>query len=309
MNTVWISAPEPPAITSLPPEQQAEHRTYRYGNAGFEERQRLDSNKIIGVAVGDSWFDYLPARLFAPGDILDLLNKDGSPFNIKREAAAGDTVENMVWGTGYWSDRWTPRDTRQLPRALKYIQEHHASFFLFSGGGNDMAGAPLVEYLNHVGSELPPLRETQLDWLIYEYFGAGYKQMIRAVQTTKPGLPIILHGYDYPVADGRGVLNFPFGYHFIGPWLRPAFAMKRIGDAGMVDALKHLIDSFNDLLKTLHNPAQKIFHIDLRGILGSIDPHNYKAGWTNELHPTDRGFEVIAKVFAEQIDKALHTKS
>jgi hypothetical protein len=74
------------------------------------------------------------------------------------------------------------------------------------------------------------------------------------------------------------------------------------------DALKLLIDIFNDLLKSFHDPTRKIYHIDLRGTLGKIDPGNYKAGWTNELHPTDRGFEVIAKRFAEQIDKALHPK-
>jgi hypothetical protein len=63
--------------------------------------------------------------------------------------------------------------------------------------------------------------------------------------------------------------------------------------------------SFN-LLQTFHNPAQKIYHVDLRGLLGNIDPQHYKAGWTNELHPTHKGFELIANVFAEQIDKALH---
>jgi len=63
------------------------------------------------LAVGDSWFHYLPARLFAPRDILDWLNRSESPFNIQRTAAAGDTVENMIWGTGYWSN-WSPQESQ-----------------------------------------------------------------------------------------------------------------------------------------------------------------------------------------------------
>lgn len=301
-----ISNEEPAELKRLSPEQQAQWRTYYYGNAGFEERARAEVAKVVGVALGDSWFDYLPARLFATGDIIDRLNVESSPYNVLRTAVAGDTIENMIWGTGYWSDRWTPQDTRQLPGALKLIRQHNAAFFLCSGGGNDTAGTPFANYLNHASSRLPPLRQQQLDWLINDYIGASYDEMIRAVRVEKPGLPIILHGYDYPVADGRGVVNFPLGYHFIGPWLRPAFAMKRIDTQGMINVLAHLIDTFNEMLKKFHNPSQGIYHLDLRNTLAKIKPGDYKAGWVNELHPTDKGFEKIAQAFADQIAKALH---
>lgn len=309
MNTDWISREESPDLRSLTPEEQAARRTHLYGNEGFDERARADSAKIVGVAAGDSWFDYLPARLFAPGDIIDNLNRGASPYNVLRTAIAGDTVENIVWGTKYWTQNWTPQPKRQLPDAVSLIRQRNPRFFLFSGGGNDIAGAPLEQYLNHVDSGQAALRKSQLDWLINTYFATGYRKLIHDVQAAKAGLPIIFHGYDYPVADGRGVIDFPLGYHFIGPWLRPAFAMKRIDEAGRAATLNYLIGSFNDMLKTLADPARNIYYLDLRGTLAAVDPLNYKAGWANELHPTDEGFKRIAEQFAGKIDVALHAIS
>src|SRR5262249_32926347 len=117
--------------------------------------------------------------------------------------------------------------------------------------------------------------------------------------------PIIFHGYDYPVADGRGVFNFPLGFHYIGPWLRPAFAMKRFDDGTMRTVLTELIDTFNDMLISLHDPGHKVYHLDLRHLLETIYHGDYRRGWANELHPTDDGFKLIASKFEEKILEAL----
>lgn len=296
----------PPEFGNMTPEARARWRSERYGNDYFFERQRSDEARVIGVASGDSWFDYLPARLSPTyaGDVVDQLNARPR-FNIWKTSVAGDPVENMIWGTSYWSSTWEPHDTRQLPEALARIGQYRAAFFLFSGGGDDIAGAPLENYLNHADSGYGPVRESQLKFLIDEYLRAGYVEMIQAVHGKYPGLPIIFHGYDYPVADGRGVLNFPLGFHFVGPWLRPAFAMKRFEEKTMESVLKALIDTFNDMLDSLHDPGNKVYYLNLRGTLQTIFDGDYRNAWANELHPTDRGFELIASKFEAQILAAL----
>lgn len=298
---------EPPELGNMSPEERADWRTRHYGNEGFDERQRQDATKIVGVASGDSWFDYLPARLTCPGDIIDQLNA-GSRFNIRKTSSAGDTVENMVWGTTYWSGSFGPEDTRQIPKAAALVRQLNPKFFLFSGGGDDIAGGPLADFLNHVASGMPPVRESALGFLIGDYLQAGYRQMIAAVRAADPKIPIFFHGYDYPIADGRGVINTPWGWHFIGPWLRPAFAMKRF-DENTISATLHndMIDGFNSMLKSLHNPAEMIYHLDLRNLLATIYEGDYRNAWANELHPTDKGFRLIAEKFASAIIAALDT--
>lgn len=54
------------------------------------------STKI--VAEGDSWFDYLPGT-----DLVDCLRYHHG-YYIKNYAKAGDTLENMIYGTGINDD-------------------------------------------------------------------------------------------------------------------------------------------------------------------------------------------------------------
>jgi hypothetical protein len=44
-----------------------------------------------------------------------------------------------------------------------------------------------------------------------------------------------------------------------------------------------------------------VHYIDLRGTLANSS--DYKKYWANELHPTERGFRVVAGMFAAVIDK------
>ena len=103
-------------------------------------------------------------------------------------------------------------------------------------------------------------------------------------------------------------LNGPWGFHYIGPWLRPAFAMKRIAKTDMEQSLTTLVDAFARMLVRLNDPANGIYHIDLRGLLARLygsGADGYKEAWANELHPTNRGFDLIADQFSAAILKAL----
>lgn len=162
-------------------ELQREELTYEQGqrvkyelwsttvDARFEEastQQRI-------VAEGDSWFDYSVGL-----DILDHLKRDYR-YDIFKVAEAGDTLENMVYGTeigSNFSRRMPPIET-----TLSAIERYQPKVFLFSGGGNDIAGSELASYLNHKSSTLPVLREDYLRYVFSTVAKRAYKDLIKFV--------------------------------------------------------------------------------------------------------------------------------
>src|SRR5262245_52015362 len=96
------------------------------------------------IAEGDSWFDYPPGL-----DILDLLHRNHG-LRIERYSKAGYTLENMVYGTRLPTlfDDATPTIEPLIAR----IAQVKPRVFLFSGGGNDVAGDEFFSFLNHQSS-------------------------------------------------------------------------------------------------------------------------------------------------------------
>jgi hypothetical protein len=116
-------------------------------------------------------------------------------------------------------------------------------------------------------------------------------------------LPIVVHGYDYLVPDGRGILG---GWWLLpGPWLQPAFHDKLFPNLHVNTAMmRDVINALNKMLSTLHTVStlENIHYLDLRGTLSSeLIHHAYQDSWANELHPTDAGFAKVAHVFHELI--------
>jgi hypothetical protein len=114
-------------------------------------------------------------------------------------------------------------------------------------------------------------------------------------------LPIVFHGYDYLVPDGRGIL---FGW-LAGPWLRPGFHEKDFPDLKTNRVMMFdLIDRLNQMLLLLASDGSfsNIHYLDLRNTLSSdLNGGKYKQSWANELHPTNDGFDAIATKFATLI--------
>lgn len=241
------------------------------------------------VAEGDSWFDYLPGL-----DILDNL-KLFFGYPIVKLSQAGDTLENMVFGTALGRD-----DTRlpvQLGTLVATVSTYHPKAVLFSGGGNDVAGEPLEAYLNHKDSDITPLlREGYMNEVIDGLFRSAYEKLAASVWAVRPETHIITHGYGHPIPDGRAVFNFSFGFRFIGPWLKPAFSKKDILDlATATGIMARFIDKFNDMLKDLQtkfsaNAQGKLHYIDLRQDIRPAD-------WVNELHLSNAAYKRVAARF------------
>ena len=247
--------------------------------------------RAVLVAEGDSWFNY-PWH-----DVLTML-EDQHGFDVESVAHAGDPVEAMAY-TGGQLAQFTSTIEKLLRRGVV------PAAVLLSGGGNDIAGDEFAMLLNHAASPRPGLSEAVVRGVIDERVRDAYVAILAAVTAicvarTGGTLPIVVHGYDYPVPDGRGVLG---GWGPLpGPWLRPSLYAKGFGDLEQnIKIVGRLIDRFNVMLASV--AAMPFFkhvrYLDLRGTLSAAA--GYRAWWANELHPTPKGFAAVAGKFAAVI--------
>jgi len=251
------------------------------------------------VAEGDSWFDY-PFY-----DVLEIL-EDNYGFRVESVAHRGDTAEEMAYDTTQLAKlaRMFERVAQdgKVPRAI-----------LLSGGGNDIAGNEFVVLLNHAASGLDVLNNNVVTGIIDERLRFALVSVISAVTALSDHyfhktVPVVIHGYGYPVPDGRGYLG---GFWILpGPWLEPGFRQKGYLNASgtgvdlpkCTGVLEGLIDRFNTMLQTIPGQTglRHVTYLNLRPVLSNALP-GYKASWENELHPTKPGFEAVAQEFRKVI--------
>ena len=114
-------------------------------------------------------------------------------------------------------------------------------------------------------------------------------------------IPILIHGYDYAVPDGRGVRFLVKTVS--GPWFKPAFKKKGYRDlAENTKTIKKLTGRFNEMLSNLSAGFPHVHHVDVRKSLkNSLKNELYKDYWANEFHPTDKEFKLVAKKFHKVI--------
>ena len=248
----------------------------------------LATNGGVLVAEGDSWFDY-PFH-----DILREL-EDRYAYDVESVAHHGDRIEEMAYA-GNQLEGFSRRLEKVLGRGLT------PRAILLSGGVNDVAGTEFGMFLNHAQSAIAGLNTAIVDAVIRQRIRTAYITILGAVteiclRNARTVLPILVHGYDFPVPDGRGFLG---GWGPLpGPWLEPGFREKGFGDLQQRIMIAHeLIETFNGMVESL--PAieglQHVRFVDLRNSLSSSG--DYKTWWANELHPTPQGFEVVAERFA-----------
>lgn len=247
------------------------------------------------VAAGDSWFDYPFC------DVLKLL-EDKYGYNVESAAHAGDPIEAMAYQGGQLDE---------FARGLEKVLAHgvNPKAILLSGGGDDIAGKEFGMLLNNATSSISGWNAEIVDGILNQRISTAYKSMVTSInmiceQDMKTTLPIFVHGYDYPVPDGRG---FWGGWPFPGPWLEPGFREKLFRHLDKnIGLLRTLIDAFNGMLAALakEQDFRNVFYVDLRGTLSTdLNSDRYKDWWANELHPTEKGFAAVTAKFAAELRK------
>lgn len=250
------------------------------------------------AAVGDSWFDY-PFH-----DVLKLL-EDGYGYNVESTAHKGDPIEKIAYHGGQIDG---------FARKLEKIKARGAvpKAVLLSGGGDDVAGNEFGMLLNNAFSPIPGWNQDVVNGVLKDRIARAYVSLFSSLTSAcqeyfKQTVPILVHGYDYPVPDGRGFLG---GWPFPGPWLDPGFREKnfKLEDPNdlnrRVAMMKDVMDQLNVMLKSVtSDPALSYVHyIDLRGTLSTdLKDDAYKEWWANELHPTEKGFEKVTQKFEAEL--------
>ena len=246
------------------------------------------------VAEGDSWFDY-PLKK----DVIDYLIKRG--YAIKKFSRAGDTLENMIYGSAYKKkgDRITHSGQVSLQKTLNAIKHFKPNFVLFSGGGNDIVGPEILGYLNHKHARPAELLNKEIFMARLEQMKIAIDFFIQAVNRTRKSCQILMDGYDYPRINGKGY-NFIFK-NIKGPWILPAMGAKAITTKKNQKAIMTiLVDEFNEMLKSLDQEHSFFHHIDLRNEFPKDD------AWDNEIHLKNKGFKRIADLYHNKMCEILH---
>jgi hypothetical protein len=220
------------------------------------------SQLIRVIAEGDSWFQY-PIKLH---DVIDHII-DRKDVAVLCFSAAGDVLSNMV----------------QNPQFLQAIKTQKPSYFLLSGGGNDMVKGPGLRLL--LNQHVPGL--SAAGHLNDEYrafkgrLKSMYTKILKMIHDEDATVHIICHGYSNTVPKG-------------GHWLGEPMQEKGIQDAALQLKIMNLIvDDLNEVIaEAVHEEAARVpgkaSFVDNRGV---VPPH----GWKDEFHPTSEWFGVVTR--------------
>jgi hypothetical protein len=257
------------------------------------------------MAIGDSWFfdqwerDYGVVRPNLVKSLFQLGYKDNASSTTDF-AYAGRALSDMAKGPFL-------RDVQN------YIaDEPDIKALLVGGGGNDVVAGlpgqqPLCRMLQPRSAGAPPLNNAEvssfIDGTLFNYYDTIIKTLIASTS-----VPILIHGYDHPIPDGRGDTILGFS---IGPWLMPIFVQRGYNipnfptsspDLDLArDVMLHLIDRLNGMMAKVAAPHPNVHHVKLTGTLAQAYGNDYRQLWNNELHPKGDGFDLLAKVIEKKL--------
>ncbi|HEX6334288.1 MAG TPA: caspase family protein, partial [Flavisolibacter sp.] len=248
------------------------NRLYRRTLSRFPGRTRI-------VAEGDSWFQH--PLVF---DIIDHLSRSYAVFC---SAAAGDTLRNYFSGKN-----------RNGEYYLDAIESEDPAFFLISGGGNDILGKQFRGYLTDFPDDDEPEGTNPRRFLKQSLFDEIdslmeiYRTLFSKLETLKPGLRILVHGYDYPVKLDDAKKGWLGRYMIEKGIYRP-------GDRRAV--IRLILDDFNQKLAAATAGFSNVSYLDVRNIV-RYTPETGIDQWYDEIHPTNDGYQMVAMKFMQKID-------
>ncbi len=124
--------------------------------------------------------------------------------------------------------------------------------------------------LEHVASGMELINEDVLEQLINRRLKRALIALVEAVEILADRyfdrqLPVIMHGYGYPVPDGRGFSILGGWGPLPGPWLEPSFARKGVIDEALEirkAAMRQIVMRFNTMINEVADlPSMEQLHV------------------------------------------------
>ncbi|HEY0608579.1 MAG TPA: SGNH/GDSL hydrolase family protein, partial [Chitinophaga sp.] len=230
------------------------------------------TDRVRMVAEGDSWFQY-------PLLVQDILDHLYRLYAIRSYADAGDTFENYVTDREY----------------VGSIQKEKASFFLISGGGNDILGAQFRKSLRDTPDPADNSSKRYLNEVFFSKLDSleiWYRDMFAQLVQLYPDLHIITHSYDYIIPADTTL------HPKTSSWLGKYMIEKKIQPQQEREALiRYMVDVFNERLeKVVKEYPNHVSYINVRGLVD-------RSSWFDEIHPTNAGFKLVADRFVAEIER------
>jgi hypothetical protein len=262
-------------------------------------RKRLSPAATPLLAIGDSWLFDQWDREF--GVVRANLTKSLLKLGYKDNASG---TSDITSAGRLLSDVAKAPFLRDVTNYLADQPDIEA--VLVGAGCNDLVPVlkMLLKPLSEGGDSLDEAAVAGfIDGALFTYYDTVIKTL-----TANSEIPLLIHGYDHPIPDGRGdmVLIDPSG-----PWLLPSFE-----DRGYhitphsqhltlaSEVMKRLIDRLNAAIKKAAGAyPSRAYYVDVTGTLvkkyGDADKYNLL--WANELHPNEEGFDLLAAQVAKQL--------
>ena len=239
--------------------------------------------KVNIVAEGDSWFAYPPKNLVgrSPSNIVDHIF-DHLPDSVANGvclAKNGDKVQDMLSG-----------EQRKRLENLLQNRGHVIHLFLFSAGGNDIAGGSIYANVKEFDGQSTPEDCIDLEKLseTIKKIRDGYLELFELRQKYAPKMKIIAHTYDYiqPNDSKLTFLNVELG----GPWLLKHLQKRGVPNELHFGIIKYMLDDLKKMFRELESDYSFFSVVDTQGTLIPADPRH----WKDEMHPTQVGFKLLA---------------
>ena len=254
-------------------------------------------NKML-LAWGDSWLSYRsPAVLLKQSNLMSNLRPSG--FTDAPQSPTSSSGLELATMAG----RPATDPVYTMFADLLNDDKNALHAIVLSAGGNDCVKGHLRDFVKPKGSatDIDPIAWKAHLGVLRSHYAAILGKFKAIADSLNASVPVIVHGYDHPVADGR----FLFGGPGSRAWIHGPLVMDLgYSESEATDIMRRLIDGLNDdMLVTLEGDASlgTVRYVNLRNTLraGAGDGQwfgggGYKDAWENELHPTPNGFKALA---------------